>query len=247
MAFFDLETTGIDIAKDRIVEIAILKILPNGKEELYAERVNPQMPIPKEVSAIHGIYDEDIADAPTFDEIAAKVAFMLNDSDLGGYNSNHFDIPLLVEEFLRAGINFDLEGRNLIDVQKIFHKKEPRNLGAALKFYCGKELKNAHSAEADFRATYEVLLGQLEKYEDLRKGVEQLHRFTQIGSKRIDFAGRFVYNKNKEACFNFGKHKNKTVKEVLTQEPGYYSWMMKSDFSLNTKQVLKKLKHQLGI
>jgi len=203
------------------------------------------MPIPPVVSAIHGIFDKDVENEPTFKEIAPKIAFMLQDSDLGGYNSNHFDIPLLIEEFLREGIDFDISDKRLVDVQKIFHKKEPRNLGAALRFYCNKELENAHSAEADIRATYEVLLGQLEKYSDLRKGVDQLHKFTQIGSKKIDYSGRFVYNKEKQACFNFGKFKGRTVKEVLDEQPSYYNWMMNADFSLNTKAVLKKIKNSL--
>jgi DNA polymerase-3 subunit epsilon len=245
IAFFDLETTGLDIAKDRIVEVAVLKVFPDGKEEVYTQRVNPEMPIPAETSDIHGIFQADIENEPTFREIAPKLAIMLMDSDLGGFNSNHFDIPLLLEEFLRVDINFDIEGKHLVDVQKIFHKKEPRNLAAAVRFYCNKELENAHSAEADIRATYDVLLGQLERYSDLRKGVEQLHKFSQQGSRRIDFAGRFVYNKEKQACFNFGKHKGKTVEQVLSNEPGYYAWMMKSDFSLNTKQALTKIKTAL--
>ena len=253
LAFFDLEATGISVGADRIVEIAILKVLPDGSQEMKVSRINPERPIPYESSMIHGIYDEDVKDAPTFKEIAEEYAGFLNDCDLAGYNSNKFDIPMLMEEFIRAGVEFDLESRRFVDVQNIFHQMEQRTLKAAYRFYCGKDIENAHSAEADIRATYEVLLAQLEKYKDVewedKKGnrsvpvqndVEALHTFTNL-SKPVDFAGRIVFNEEGVEVFNFGKHKGKCVEEVFHAEPSYYSWMQQGDFPLYTKKCLEKI------
>lgn len=252
LAFFDLESTGVNIASDRIVEISILKASPDGTEEVKTLKINPLIPIPLESSLIHGIYDEDVKNAPTFKASAQEIIDFIGDADLAGYNSNKFDIPMLMEEFLRVGINFDIENRKFIDVQNIFHQMEQRTLKAAYRFYCNKDIVNAHSAEADIRATYEVLLAQLDKYEgkefEDKKGnvskpvvndVESLHAFTNL-SKPVDFAGRMVYNEDDIACFNFGKHKGKTVFQVFEEEPSYYAWMMKGDFPLYTKSRLDK-------
>ncbi|MBU0695413.1 MAG: DNA polymerase III subunit epsilon [Bacteroidetes bacterium] len=252
LAFFDLEATGINVASDRIVEISILKAMPDGSEEVKTLKINPIIPIPLETSLIHGIYDEDIKDAPKFKEVAKEIIDFLGDADLAGYNSNKFDIPMLMEEFLRVGINFDIDNRKFVDVQNIFHQMEQRTLKAAYKFYCGKDIINAHSAEADIKATYEVLLSQIEKYvgkdyED-RKGnisqpvkndVEALHDFTNL-NKPVDFAGRMVYDEDNQPLFNFGKHKGKTVFKVFDEEPSYYAWMMNGDFPLYTKNRLEK-------
>jgi DNA polymerase-3 subunit epsilon len=256
LAFFDLETTGINVASDRIVEISILKALPNGEEEIKTLKIKPLIPIPLESSLIHGIYDEDIKDAPTFKDVAKDIVEFLADADLAGYNSNKFDIPMLMEEFLRAGINFDIENRKFVDVQNIFHQMEQRTLKAAYKFYCGKDIINAHSAEADIKATYEVLLAQLDKYDgkdwESKKGeisqpvqndVEALHAFTNL-NKPVDFAGRMVYNDDNQPVYNFGKHKGKTVFQVFEEEPSYYSWMMNGDFPLYTKNRLEKFWNQ---
>jgi DNA polymerase-3 subunit epsilon len=241
IAVFDLETTGIDVTNDRIVEIAILKSMPDGTELKYQQRVHPEMPIPAESSAIHGIYDKDVADAPTFKDIAADVVAFIGDADLAGYNSNKFDIPVLAEEFLRANCPFDFQARNFIDVQNIFHKMEQRTLVAAYKFYCNKELVNAHNAMADVEATFEVFKAQLERYEQLERSSDFLSKFTQInGNKPLDFAGRLAVNKNGDAIYNFGKHKGKTIEAVSEEEPGYYGWMMNSNFPLYTKSVLKQ-------
>ncbi len=253
LAVFDLETTGINVIKDRIVEISILKIIPDGSRQLYTKRVNPTVPIPIETSMIHGIYEEDIKNAPTFRELAKEIAKFLEGADLCGFNVLRFDLPLLVEEFLRVDIPFNIENRKLVDAQKIFHMMEPRTLSAAYKFYCGKELIDAHSAEADTIATFEVLDAQVGKYQGVeikdkdgkmitpvKDDVNSLHQIT--ASKMIDLAGRMVYNAKGEAVFNFGKHKNKPVLEVLSKEPGYYDWMMKNEFSLNTKQKLTEIK-----
>ncbi len=239
LAFFDLETTGINIASDRIVEISILKFFPpdGGRKETKTLRINPTIPIPTVVSKIHGIFDEDIKNSPTFNEVALELSAFVADCDLAGYNCNHFDIPLLMEEFLRAGIDVDMANRKFIDVQSIFHKKEERTLSAAYKFYCGKTLEKAHSAEADIAATAEILESQLDKYSDLKNDIEYLHNFTSR-SKRIDFAGRFVYNDKNIPIFNFGKHSGKPIDEVLRNEPQYYQWMIRGDFSLHTKKVL---------
>ena len=244
LVFFDLETTGINIAVDRIVEMYFIKVYPDGKEENLRELVNPTVPIPIKVSEIHGIYDADVADKPTFKELATKLNQFLGDCDFAGFNSNKFDFPLLVEEFLRAEVDFDITKRKFIDAQRIFHIMEPRNLAAAYKFYCQKELTDAHTAEADTRATYEVFKAQLEKYEELEKDITFLHKFSGQADL-VDLAGRIVLDKNGKEVFNFGKHRGKTVQQVLTQEPQYYNWMMNADFPLQTKQVLTKLRLQM--
>lgn len=256
LAFFDLEATGVNVASDRIVEISILKALPNGKEEIKTLKIKPLIPIPLESSLIHGIYDDDVKDAPTFKEVAKDIVDFLADADLAGYNSNKFDIPMLMEEFLRVGINFDIENRKFVDVQNIFHQMEQRTLKAAYKFYCGKDIINAHSAEADIKATYEVLLAQIEKYngkdwenkkgeisQPVQNDVAALHDFTNL-NKPVDFAGRMVYNDDDQPIFNFGKHKGKTVFQVFDEEPSYYSWMMNGDFPLYTKNRLEKFWNQ---
>ena len=241
ICFFDLETTGVNITTDRVVEIAVLKVHPNGKEESHRWLVNPEMPIPKEVTAIHGISDADVADKPTFKEIAKEVHNLIKDSDLGGFNSNRFDIPLLAEEMLRADLDFDMKNRLTIDVQTIFHKMEQRTLSAAYKFYCDKNLEDAHSAEADTMATYEVLKAQIAKYEDIENDTKFLAEFSSR-KKFADFAGFIVFNKKGEECFSFGKHKGKLVTEILEKEPGYFGWLLNADFPLYTKKVLTAIK-----
>ncbi|HNP48937.1 MAG TPA: 3'-5' exonuclease [Bacteroidia bacterium] len=241
IVFLDLETTGVNVGADRIVEIALLKIFPNGNRDSKNMRINPTIPIPLEASKVHGIYDPDVADSPKFSDVAKDLNTFLGGSDLGGYNSNKFDIPLLIEEFTRCGIIFDLSDRKLIDVQNIFHKMEQRTLAAAYKFYCDKDLTNAHSAEADTLATYEVLLSQLEKYDSLKNDVDFLAQFSSI-TKNVDLAGRIVFNEKGEEVFNFGKYKGKLVKEVFKTEPSYYDWMMKGDFATNTKNVITQLR-----
>lgn len=241
ICFFDLETTGINITNDRIVEISVLKVYPDGKEESKTWIVNPTIPIPAEVTAIHGISDADVSDKPTFKEIAKEVYNMIKDSDLGGFNSDRFDIPVLAEEMLRADIDFDMKNRVAIDVQTIFHKKEQRTLTAAYKFYCDKNLEGAHGAEADTNATYEVLKAQLEKYEELENDIKFLAEFSSR-KKFADFAGFITYNKKGEECFSFGKHKGKTVEDVLNDEPGYFGWLLNADFPLYTKKVLTAIK-----
>ncbi len=243
LIFFDLETTGPDIAKDRIVEISYLKIYPNGDQTRKTMRVNPEMEISEKATQIHGITNEDVEHSPTFKEIAKSLASEFEGCDFAGFNSNRFDLPLLAEEFLRAEVDFDLKNRNFIDVQVIFHKMEQRTLSAAYQFYCNKELEEAHSAEADTQATYEVLKAQLDKYEDLENDIDSLAKFS-AHNKHVDFAGRIVYNENNEAVFNFGKYKGQRVTEVLQKDPGYYGWMMNKDFPLHTKKVLTALKLQ---
>ena len=242
LVFFDLETTGIDIVHDRIVEISILKINPNGTEETRTRRINPGIAIPAESSAIHGIYDEDVKEEPQFKKIAKSLADFMEGCDIAGFNSSRFDVPLLSEEFLRAGVDFDFSKRKMIDVQIIFHKKEQRTLEAALKFYCDKELTDAHSAEADTRATYEVLKGQLDKYDDLENSIDFLSKEYSSHNNNVDLAGRMIYDEKGVEIFNFGKHKGRSVAEVIKREPGFYAWMMDADFSLNTKQVLTRIK-----
>lgn len=241
IAFFDLETTGINVVSDRIVEISILKIGVNGEEEVFTQKVNPLVHIPEQASDIHGIYDKDVAGMPTFKEIARKIANMIKDCDIAGYNSNRFDVPLLAEELLRADVDFDFSRRKFVDVQVIFMKKEQRTLSAAYQFYCNKELNDAHSAEADTKATYEILKSQLDMYRDLENDTDFLSEFSSH-TKNVDFAGRVVYDDNGNEIFNFGKHKGKKVEDVFAEEPGYYSWMMNAEFPLNTKQVLTKIK-----
>ncbi|MBS9768535.1 MAG: 3'-5' exonuclease [Flavobacteriaceae bacterium] len=242
IVFFDLETTGTNIAKDRIVEIALCKVHPDGKEEIKTYRVNPEMPIPIEVSEIHGIYDGDVEDCPTFKEIGKEVASFITGCDLGGYNSNRFDVPLLAEELLRVGIDHDIKRHRLVDVQVIFHTMEKRTLEAAYKFYCDKELKDAHSAEADTLATYEVLKSQLDRYqEDLDNDIDFLSDFT-TRTKNADFAGFIAYDDNGREIFNFGKFKGRLVEEVLESDPGYFGWILNSEFPLYTKKVLTNIK-----
>ncbi len=241
ICFFDLETTGINITNDRIVEISVLKVHTNGKEERHTWRVNPTIPIPPEVTLVHGISDADVADKPTFKELAKEIYNLIKDSDLGGFNSNRFDIPLLAEEMLRAEVDFDMKNRVAIDVQNIFHKMEQRTLSAAYKFYCDKNLDNAHSAEADTVATYEVLKAQIAKYDELENDVKFLAEFSSR-KEFADFAGFISYNKKGEECFAFGKHKNKRVEDVLNEEPGYFGWLLNADFPLYTKKVLTAIK-----
>lgn len=245
LAFIDLETTGIDVATDRIVEISIIKVFPDGTDTTYTRRVNPTIPIPPHTTEIHGISDEDVKDAPKFPDLALEILEILDDTDLAGYNSNRFDIPLLVEEFLRNGFEFNARKRRLIDVQAVFHKMEQRNLAAAYKFYCKKELVNAHSAEADTRATYEILKAQVEHYEDIENDVDFLAKFTNYHPENIDFAGRLAFNKEGVAQFNFGKFKGRSVAEVLQENPGYYNWIMNNDFPRYTKLMLKEIKERI--
>jgi len=241
IVFFDLETTGINVATDRIVEISILKVHPDGKEESRTHRVNPGMPIPKSASAVHGIFDDDVKDCPPFKVIARDVAKFMDGCDFGGYNSNKFDIPLLAEEFLRAEVELDMRRRHFIDVQTIFHKMEKRTLGAAYKFYCNKDLDGAHNAEVDTRATYEVLMAQLARYDELKNDVQFLANFSTF-NKNADFAGRIIFNDKNEEVFNFGKYKGVKVTEVFEKDPGYYAWMLNGDFTLDTKKVLTAIK-----
>ncbi|HJC95646.1 MAG TPA: ribonuclease H-like domain-containing protein [Candidatus Phocaeicola gallinarum] len=242
LVFFDLETTGTNINTDRIVEICYLKVYPNGNEESKTMRINPEMHIPEASSAVHGIYDADVADCPTFKEVAKSIANDIEGADIAGFNSNRFDVPVLVEEFLRAGIDIDLTKRKFIDVQVIYHKLEQRTLSAAYKFYCGKNLEDAHTAEADTRATYEVLKAQLDRYpEVLENDINFLSEYSTY-SKNVDFAGRIVYDDNGVEVFNFGKYKGIPVSEVLKRDMGYYGWIMNGDFTLNTKNVLTKIR-----
>ncbi len=241
LVFFDLETTGTNIYTDLFVEICYLIVYPNGNEESKTMRINPGMPIPAASSAIHGIYDEDVVGSPFFKEVAKNIAKDIEGCDLAGFNSNRFDIPVLAEEFLRAGVDIDLSKRKFIDVQIIFHKCEQRTLSAAYKFYCEKELEDAHTAEADTRATYEVLQAQLDRYPELQNDMAYLAEFSSFG-KNVDFAGRMVYNDDGIEVFNFGKYKGVPVAEVLRKDPGYYSWILNSDFTLHTKKVLTEIR-----
>ena len=241
IVFFDLETTGINIATDRIVEISILKVFPNGNKESKTWLVNPEVKIPKEASDIHGITNEKVANEPTFKELAPKVHELIKGCDLAGFNSNRFDVPLLAEEMLRAEVDFDLTNIKFVDVQTIFHKKEQRTLSAGYQFYCNKELEGAHSAEADTNATYEILLAQIEKYDDIGTTVNELSAYSSH-QKRADFAGFIQFNDNDIEIFTFGKYKNRTVLEVLAENPGYYNWIMNADFPLYTKKVLTNIR-----
>lgn len=241
LVIFDIEATGLNVTHDRIVELAIIKIKPNGDKEEYLQRINPEMKIPAESSEIHGIYDKDIADAPTLAQALPEIENFIDGCDIAGYNSNKFDLPMLAEELLRVGSEFDLSNIKHIDVQNIFHKMEQRTLIAAYKFYCQKNLENAHSALADAVATWEVLDAQIGKYNELNSDVDFLAEFSQYENvKRADFAGRLAHNKKGEVVYNFGKHKGKSVEEVSKLEPGYYGWMMDADFPRYTKQCLKK-------
>jgi len=237
---FDIEATGTSVSKDKIVELVMLKVNPDGTEVSKKWVINPTIPIPEEVSLIHGYYDKDVADKPTFKEVANEIIEFVADADFAGYNSNRFDIPMLVEELLRVNIDLDMRNRKSIDVMRIFMKKEQRTLTAALMFYCKKELINAHSAEADVDATYDVLKAQLDRYEDLENESEFLHEFSKDG-EFLDYARR-MYVKENEVYFNFGKHKDRRVVDVLEYEPQYYSWIMKNDFPLDTKNKLKQIK-----
>jgi DNA polymerase-3 subunit epsilon len=265
LAFLDLETTGTDIGKDRIVELAIVKLMPDGQVTMWPAQhgkehrfiINPTVPIPIESSLVHGIYDADVQSAPTFNEVAPKLFKFLFDCDLGGFNSNRFDIPLLAEEFLRADIDFSIEGRNLIDVQVIFHLMEQRNLKAAFKFYCGKELHDAHEALPDTLATVEVFQAMLDHYKDVTRSDEHGNEFFPVQNdmeaihklserrKKADFAGHIVYNEQEITVFNFGKYKGMPVVEVFKRDTGYFSWMMNADFPLYTKKVLKEIREQM--
>ena len=241
IVFFDLETTGTNINTDRIVEICYLKVYPNGNEEAKTLRINPEMHIPEASSAVHGIYDADVADCPTFKEVAKNIARDIEGCDLAGFNSNRFDIPVLAEEFLRAGVDIDMSKRKFVDVQVIFHKMEQRTLSAAYKFYCEKNLEDAHTAEADTRATYEVLKAQLDRYPELENDVEFLAKFTEQ-NRCADYAGRILYDKDGVEVFGFGKYKGRPVAEVFREEPGYYSWMMNGDFPMYTKKVITEIR-----
>lgn len=241
LIFFDLETTGINITRDKIVEISYIKVFPNGNEEAKTLRINPEMHIPEQSTAIHHITDEDVKDAPTFKMVAKDLARTFEGCDVAGFNSNRFDVPLLEQEFLTAGVDFDFSKRRFIDVQTIFHKMEQRNLTAAYKFYCGKSLEDAHSADGDTKATYEVLKAQLDRYPSLHNDVDFLSKFSSQNNN-VDLAGRMIYNENNVAVFNFGKYKGQPVVEVLKHDTNYYSWMMQGDFPLNTKKVLTRIK-----
>lgn len=241
LAVFDLETTGINITKDRIVEIAIIRLEVDGSETSFCKRVNPGIPIPSEITAIIGITDADVANEPKFEEIADEVVAFIGNADLAGYNSNKFDIPVLAEELMRANSSFDISARRFVDVQNIFHRMEQRTLSAAYQFYCNQELVNAHSALHDTKATLEVLKAQLNRYENLNKDVPSLAEFSKGSNYNLlDFAGRLAINEHGESIYNFGKHKGKTIKEVMNLEPGYYGWMLDADFPLYTKQCLRK-------
>ena len=241
LVFFDLETTGVDTAKDRIVEISMVKVMPDGEEIVRTRLINPQMHIPEDATAVHGITDEDVKDQPTFAQIAKSLSQFIEGCDFGGFNSNRFDLPMLVEEFLRAGVDVDFKNRKFIDVQNIFHKMEQRTLVAAYKFYCNKDLTDAHSAEADTRATYEVLKAQLDRYSELQNDVAALAEFSSRG-ETVDYAGRIVYNDKGEEVFNFGKYKGVKVSDVFQREPSYYDWMMNGDFPLYTKKVITEIR-----
>lgn len=255
LVFFDLETTGVNIASDRIVELSFYKLYPNGSSESKTYRVRPvqmllgqevTMPIPAEASAVHGIYDADVADCPTFRQIAPEVAKVMEDSDLAGYNSNHFDIPLLAEEFLRAGVTIDLKGKKMIDAFTIFQKNEPRNLTAAYKFFCDKDLSQAHSANADTMATYEVLMAELERY-DIPTTVAELSDYSQGGTRFADFAGRIAYDNEGVEIFNFGKYKGMRVKDVFRRDSGYFGWLINGEFPEYTKAVFKRVFNSLKV
>lgn len=241
LVFLDLETTGINITSDRIVEISLLKLSPEGKEEIYTSRVNPEMPIPAKSTEIHGISDDDVKASPRFRDIARKVTSFIEGCDLAGFNALKFDIPILAEELLRVNVDFNFRKRRYIDVQVIFHKKEQRTLGAAYQFYCRKELKDAHSSLADTIATYEVLKAQLDRYDDLVNDVEKLADFSAYNNT-ADFVGRIIIDEEGNEVFNFGKYKGKPVVQVFRDDPSYYSWMMNGDFSLYTKKVLTEIK-----
>lgn len=244
LCFLDLETTGVNVASDRIVEIAIMKLHPNGDRDSKCMKINPERPIPAESTTFHHITDEMVKDCPTFKQAAPMLYAFIEGCDLAGYNSNKFDVPMLAEEFLRAGIEFDISNRKLVDVQNIFHKMEQRTLSAAYKFYCGKELVNAHTAEADTNATYEILEAQVQKYDNLQPDVNFLSEFSQ-NHRAVDLMGRIVLNDKNIPCFNFGKYNGKEVVWVFEKEPSYYAWMMDGDFPLYTKKVITKIRLEM--
>ena len=239
--FFDLETTGVDTANDRIVEISMVKVDVDGTKSVKTRRINPEMHIPEVATAVHGISDEDVKDEPTFRQIAKSLAVFIEGCDFGGFNSNRFDLPVLVEEFMRAGVDVDFSRRKFVDVQTIFHRKEQRTLVAAYKFYCDKDLENAHSAEADTMATYEVLEAQIERYGDIGSTVEELAEFSSTGAF-VDFAGRLSLNDKGEEIFTFGKYKGRVVEDVFKSDPSYYSWIMNGDFPLYTKKKITEIR-----
>lgn len=252
--FFDIESTGVSVGQDKIVEICLIKIFPDGSKESITHRLNPERPIPKQATKIHGIKDEDVKDKPTFKQLAGELNAFIADSDMAGYNSNKFDVPILVEEFLRAGVDFNITNRKFVDVMNIFHKMESRTLKAAYKFYCGKELIDAHSAEADTMATYEILLAQLERYDGVEyednegnistpvvNDIKALHEFTKH-SAWVDMVGHLVYDENGKECINFGKYKGRIAEEIFKNDPSYYSWMMNADFPLSTKKVITEIR-----
>jgi DNA polymerase-3 subunit epsilon len=241
LVILDLETTGVSIASDRIVEISAMKLMPGGEKEWLTMRLNPGIPISPEATRIHGITDADVANEPHFKDVAKRLASFLEGCDLAGFNSMKFDIPILCEEFLRVNVDFNPARHRYVDVQVIFHKKEQRTLSAAYKFYCDRELENAHSAQADAAATYEILKAQLDRYPDLENDIEKLSSFSAFNNN-ADLAGRIVFNEQGIEMFNFGKHKGKPVVQVFKEEPSYYSWMMNGDFPLNTKQVITAIK-----
>ena len=243
--FFDLETTGTNILQDRIVEMSMIKVYPDGREEQRTIRVNPGRHIPEEASAIHHIYDEDVADKPLFKQIAAQLAQSFTGCDIAGYNSNKFDIPMLAEEFARAGVDFDFTRPRFIDVQTIFHKKEQRTLTAAYRFYCDKDLEGAHSANADTRATYEVLMAQLDRYEDLPNDMEKLSAYSSQ-TNNVDIMGRLIYDEQHREVINFGKYKGKLVTEVLAKDPGYSSWIQQGEFPSDMKRIMTAIKLRSG-
>jgi DNA polymerase-3 subunit epsilon len=238
---FDLETTGINLTEDRVVEISLIKVMPDGKTETKTRRINPEMHIPEQATAIHHITDEDVKNEPTFKQVAKSLAKIFEGCDIAGFNSNRFDIPMLDQEFQRADVDFDFSKARFVDVQTIFHKKEPRNLVAAYRFYCGKDLENAHSATADTQATYEVLLAQLERYEDLPTTVDKLSDFSSQ-NRNVDFMGRLIYDEKGREIINFGKYKGKVAEEVLKKDLGYYGWIMQGDFTKNTKDAFTRIK-----
>ncbi|MDE7376052.1 MAG: 3'-5' exonuclease [Muribaculaceae bacterium] len=239
--FFDLETTGLNITQDRIVEVSIIKVMPNGEEIRRTRRVNPEMHIPEEATATHHITDEDVKDEPTFKQIAKSLAQLFVGCDIAGFNSNRFDIPMLDQEFQRANVDFDFSNARFVDVQTIFHKKEPRNLVAAYKFYCGKDLTEAHSANADTEATYEVLKAQLDRYEDLPAEIEKLAEFSSQ-HRNVDFMGRLIYDDKNREIVNFGKYKGQVAQDVLARDPSYYTWIMNGDFTKNTKDCFTRIR-----
>ena len=244
LVFFDLETTGTNITHDRIVEISIVKLMPDGTVVERSRRLNPEMPIPAEATAVHHITDDDVAGEPTFRQVAASLSKLLQGCDIAGFNSNRFDIPLLDQEFNRAGVDFDLNGVRFVDVQTIYHKKEPRTLVAAYRYYCGKELEEAHSALADTRATMEVLMAQLDVYDDLPVELDGLSEFANP-NRNVDLLGRLIYDDNKREVINFGKYKGRLAEEVLASDPGYYNWIMQGDFAQNTKNAFTRIKMRL--